>query len=174
MIREDDFQYAMENTRVVRLPDHAIQTFGTTSFKFYLVSELMDQIDRVRIRDGKIHAERPQILSPHHYSKMLLDGFGEDARGFADWFEQHGRDLRFLKYGFNFRKTDVSEEVVHSPMAEVLGRIEKQVAEGNEPMSAVIEGVDDTWEICLLKFSVDMIQRSAGGNVDEWKRRGLL
>ncbi len=41
-------------------------------------------------------------------------------------------------------------------------------------MSTIIEGVDDAWEVCLLKFTVDLIQRSAGENVDEWKRRGLL
>ena len=39
---------------------------------------------------------------------------------------------------------------------------------------ALIAGVDDAWEVCLLKFSMEMIQRSAGGNVAEWTRRGLV
>ena len=99
MIREDDFQYALENTRVIRPPVQAIQTFGTTSFRFMLVTELMDQVNRVRVRDGRIHAERPSIVTPQHYSKMMLDGFGEEARGFADWLETHGRELRFLRLG---------------------------------------------------------------------------
>lgn len=174
MFREDDFQYALENTRVIRQPEQAIQTFGTTSFRFMLVTELMDQIDRVRVRDGRIHAERPAILSPAHYSKVLLDGFGEDARGFADWLESHGRDLRFLRYGFQFRKTDISEEVVHAPKEDVIGRLGELLDARDEPMSTIIEGVEDGWEVCLLKFTVDLIQRSAGENVSEWKRRGLL
>lgn len=174
MFREDDFQYALENTRVIRPPKQAIETFGTTSFRFMLVTELMDQIDRVRIRDGRIHAERPSIISPAHYSKVMLDGFGEDARGFADWLENHGRDLRFLRYGFQFRKTDISEEVVHAPMADVIGRLGEMLDGRDEPMSTIIEGVEEGWEVCLLKFTVDLIQRSAGENVGEWKRRGLL
>ncbi len=174
MFREDDFNYALENTRVIRHPGHKIQTFGTTSFRFVLVSELMDQADRVRVRDGTINAERPAILSPHLYSKLLLDGFGDSAREYADWLESQASDLKFLKYGFQFRKTNVNQEIVHSPMAEVLGRLSEEIDQQQEPMSALIEGVDDTWEVCLLKFTVDLIQRSAGSNVEDWKRRGLL
>ena len=41
-------------------------------------------------------------------------------------------------------------------------------------MDALIEGIDDAWEVCLMKFTMDLIQRSAGGNMAEWKRRGLI
>lgn len=174
MIREDDFNYAVENTRVVRPPRQSIETFGTTSFRFMLVSELMDQVDRVRVRDGRIHAERPSIVSPHHYSKLLLEGFGEDAREFADLLEQHGRELKFLRYGFQFRKTDISEEIVHSPMADVVGRIGEMLDTADDPMATIIEGVDDAWEVCLLKFTFDLVRRSSGENIEDWKRRGLL
>jgi hypothetical protein len=34
--------------------------------------------------------------------------------------------------------------------------------------------VDDAWEVSLLKLAVDTARRSAGGNMEEWKRRGLL
>ncbi len=42
MHSEFDFQYAMENTKVLHEPDRRIDTFGTTQFEFQLVSELMD------------------------------------------------------------------------------------------------------------------------------------
>lgn len=174
MFEEHDFQYALENTRVIRHPAQSIQTFGTTSFRFFLVSELMDQIDRVRVRDGRIHAERPQIVSPLNLQKMMLEGFGDQAQQFAGLLERHAHELKFLKYGFSFRKTDISEEIVHSPKADVIGRLEEELSRRDEPMSALIEGVDDTWEVCILKFTVDLIQRSADGNVNEWKQRGLL
>jgi hypothetical protein len=174
MLREDDFQYALENTRVIRQPAQAIQTFGTTSFRFMLVTELMDQIDRVRVRDGRIHAERPSIIAPQHYAKLMLDGFGDNARGYAEWLETHGSDLRVLRYGFQFRKTDISEEIVHAPKEDVIGRLGDMLDKADEPMSTIIEGVEDGWEVCLMKFTIDLIQRSAGENLGEWKRRGLL
>ena len=75
-MKEDDFQYAIENTQVILAPEQKIATFGTTSFRFYLISELMDRANEVRVRDGKIHADRPQILTPEHFSRLLLEGFG--------------------------------------------------------------------------------------------------
>lgn len=174
MFREDDFQYALENTRVIRQPLQAIQTFGTTTFRFLLVSEMMDHVDRVRVRDGRIHAERPTIMSPHHFSKLMLEGFGDNARDYADWLEEHGRELKFLRYGFQFKKTDISEEIVHAPLADVIGRLGEEMVGWDDPMSTLIEGVDEAWEVCLLKFSVDLIQRSASENLGEWKRRGFI
>src|SRR5205085_404833 len=53
---DDDFQYAIENTRVILAPEKQIATFGSTSFRFYLISELMDQANEIRVRDGRIHA----------------------------------------------------------------------------------------------------------------------
>ena len=77
MMKADDYNYAMENTRVVHAPSNAIETYGQTSFRFRLVTEPMDEIGSVRIRKGMIHAERPRILAPQYISKLLLDGFGE-------------------------------------------------------------------------------------------------
>lgn len=174
MINEDSFHYALENTHVILAPQQHIETFGNTSFRFYLVTELMDRAQEVRVRDGKIHAERPQILSPGHYSRLLLDGFGEKAREFADWLEHHADQMTVLKYGFHFRKTEVVEQVFDTPLDTVVARLREEVDRSEEPLSAIIQGVDDAWEVCLLKFTVDLIQKSAGGNMGDFRRRGLI
>lgn len=174
MIEPHDFQYAMENTRVVVAPKDLIETFGTTSFRFFLVSELMDEVDSVRVRGGRMEAERPRIVSPHTLQKLALDGFGESARDFADWVESNAENLRFLRYGFQIRKTDLQQNVVKEPLESVLGKLQDDIAKSGDPRSALISGVDDAWEVCLLKFTVDLIRRSSDGNVDEWKRRGLI
>ena len=174
MLSEDSFQYAIENTHVVHAPSQTIQTFGNTNFRFYLVTELMDSVNQVRVRDGRLHAERPTIITPGYIERELLDGFGEKAHEFLGWLRANARDLAILKYGFQFKKTDISEEIVHCPMDDVVGRITEEVARRNDPMSAIIQGVDEGWEVCLLKFAADMIQQSAPDNLGDWKRRGLL
>lgn len=163
----------MENTRVVLMPQGAIETFGSTRFHFSLVSELLDSIDTVRVRSGVIEAERPRILSPEHFSKLLLEGFGDQAREFADWLESNPEAARILRYGFRFRKTNLSEEILREPLETALELVGERIRKSEDPFAALIAGVDDTWEVCLLKFSMEMIQRSAGGNMAEWKRRGL-
>ncbi|HRJ73038.1 MAG TPA: hypothetical protein PLS03_12510 [Terrimicrobiaceae bacterium] len=174
MIEEHDFQYAMENTRVVVQPDRVIETFGTTSFRFLLVSELMDEVNTVRIRGGRIEAERPRIVSPHHFSKLLLEGFGESAREYADLVERNPQIVKILRYGFQLRKTDMEQSVVRDSLEAVIGRLTEDLAGRGDPSSALISGVDEAWEVCLLKFTMDLIQRSSGENLGEWKRRGLI
>lgn len=174
MLNEDSFQYALENTRVLLAPDRRIETFGNTSFRFYLVTELMDRVNEVRIRDGRVHAERPQIVAPRNYSQLLLDGFGEKARDFVGWLEQHAGNLAILKYGFQFRKTDVVENILQCPVDEAVERIKGGVKFSEEPVNAIIQGVDDAWEVCLLKFTIDLIQQSAPGNLGDFRKRGLL
>jgi len=174
MISEDNFHYALENTQVILAPERRIDSFGSTSFRFYLITELMDRVNEVRVRDGQIHAERPQLFSPANYSKMLLDGFGEKARDFADWIEEHSQQLSFLKYGFQFRKTNVVESVHTSSLDSVVARVREDVQRAEEPLSAIIQGVDDAWEVCLLKFTIDLIQQSAGGNISDFRQRGLI
>lgn len=174
MLSEDSFQYAIENTHVFRAPERRIDTFGSTVFRFYLVTELMDAVNQVRVRDGRLHAERPQIITPGTIQREMLEGFGERAHEFFDWLRDHTRDLAVLKYGFQFRKTEVVENIVHSPVKEVLGRISETVDQSEDPFSAIIQGVDEGWEVCLLKFATDMIQNSAPDNMGDWRRRGLI
>ena len=174
MWSEDNFQYAIENTEVILAPQGRIATFGQTSFRFYLISELLDQVNDVRVRDGRIHAERPQILTPDHYARLLLEGFGDQARQFAEQLRERAANVAVLRYGFRFRKTDVTERTVRSPLTAVIDETKARVERLDEPLSAVIQGVDDAWEVCLLKFTIDLIERSSGGNLGDFRRRGLL
>ena len=173
-MRRDDFDYAIENTQVIVAPEGRIETFGNTSFTFYLISELMDRVDQVRVRNGKIHAERPQILTPDHFRRLLLEGFGEKARRYVEQLQEQLRHIAVLRYGFQFRKTDVTEETVRDSMDSVITRTKRRVEADEQSLSAVIQGVDDAWEVCLLKFTIDMIERSSGGNIGDLRRRGLL
>src|SRR4051812_20350479 len=99
-VKRDDFDYAIENTQVIVAPEGRMNTIGSTSFTFYLISELMDRVDQVRVRNGKIHAERPQILAPEHLRNLLLDGFGEKARQYVEQLQEHLRNIAVLRYGF--------------------------------------------------------------------------
>lgn len=174
MLNADSFQYALENTQVIVAPERRIDTFGAVNFRFYLISELMDRVDQVRVRDGQIHAGRPEIVTPGNCAQLMLEGFGERAREFAGWLERQRENAAFLKYGFQFRKSGVVESVVTSPLADVVERVREQVTASEEPFSAIIQGVDDGWEVCLLKFTMDLVQQSAPGNMGDLRRRGLI
>jgi len=171
---QHDVAYALEMTRVLHVPDRRIDTFGTTEFQFVLISELMDEVDRVRVRSGRIEAGRPVILRPDPEPDVTFEGFGDQAEAFREWMRAQQASLAFLKYGFTFSKSGVTESLLHESLESVQGRIVEEAVRSGNPMSAVIAGVDDTWEISLLRFTVEMIQKSCGINIFDFKRRGLL
>ena len=174
MHSSDSIQYALEATNVLYEPDRRIETFGTTRFTFLLLSELMDTAGQVRIRTGEVEATRPQIVRPEPYQSFETEGFGEEAAKFFEWMKENGHDLAFLKYGFQFRQGNVSEELVHDSMEAVRERVLDEARRVGDPMNAVIEGVDDAWEISILRFTFDMVRQSYGINEFDFRRRGLL
>lgn len=134
----------------------------------------MDRVDQVRIRTGRIEAERPKILSPDYFYRMMLEGFGDKAQEYVDRLREQARQIAFLRYGFQFRKCGVTEETVSASVESVIERTRRAVEGAGDPHGAIIHGVDEAWEVCLLKFTVDMIERSAGENIGDFKRRGLI
>ena len=173
-MNEDTFQFAIEHTEVVRAPERRISTLGDTAFHFHLVAELMDSTEQVRIREGHLHAERPQILTPEYLRSTLAEGFGERAESFVGWLRENAAYLAILKYGFQLRKTDIREWIVQRPLDTVVADLQEEVDRSEDPLRAIVVGVDEGWEVCLLKFACDLIQRAADEHERDFKRRGLL
>jgi hypothetical protein len=72
---EFDFWYAVNNTEVLELPRGRLETFGSTLINYHLVTELMDAVGQVRVREGRIQSFRPEILTPQSFSESPLEGF---------------------------------------------------------------------------------------------------
>lgn len=174
----DNIQYAMETTRVLLEPDRRIDTFGDTRFEFLLLSELMDRTGEIRVRSGEVEAMRPRILRPESMQEIELEGFGDKARermeALIEKLKSEGKDLAFLRYGFRFRSGKVTEEIVHDTMEAVRERVLEDARRAGNPARAVIEGVDDAWEISIFKFAFEMIRQSWPINRFDFHRRGLL
>jgi len=168
----------METTRVLHEPDHRIQTFGETRFEFQLLSAPMDQVGRVLIRTGEVEAMKPRILRPEPYREIELEGFDDNARARLDAMvekmKSEGKNLAFLQYGFRFKRGAVNEEIIHDNIESVRARVLEDIRRTGNPSRAIIEGVDDNWEISILKFSFEMILHSHEINAFDLMRKGLI
>ena len=166
-----DFWYAVNNTEIVLLPEKHIETFGNTLIEYTLVSELMDSVGQVRIREGRMQAMRPQIVTPTAYSSMMLEGFGEQAQQYADWLRDHEDMIRILRYGYSLKQEKFSEEVVTDSIDAVIDRVKADVKAQKAPFKAVVKGVDDPWDVCLVKLFWAVTQTSAKDNFRELNER---
>ena len=174
MLTPDDFNYALENTRVLLKPTKRLDTFGTSLFNYFLVTEEMDKVNLSRVREGHIHAERPQIITPQNIAGLFLEGFGDQGQRFAEQISAQTGRFAFLKYGFRVSKSDIRSYDVHESLENVAGKLKEELLLKNEPLTALLTGVDDGWEVCLLKFMIDMISASAPGNMGDFRERGML
>ena len=169
-----DFWYAVNNTEVVLMPSRHLETFGTTVLHYHMLSELMDSVDQVRVREGRMRASRPQIITPEAYANTFLEGFGEEARRYVDWLKEHEKQVRILQYGYRLAQESFSEHVVSDNLKAVLERVRTEVKGRNNPLSAVIVGVDDPWDVCLVKLFWEVIQNSAKTNIQQLEQRHMF
>jgi hypothetical protein len=169
-----DFWYAVNNTEVITMPSRHLETFGTTILNYHLVSELMDSVDQIRVREGRIRAHQPHIVTPEAYSRTILEGFGDEARQYVDWLKEHEKDVRILQYGYTLRKESFSENIVTDNVKAVLERVQEQVKKSGDPLGAVVHGVDDPWDVCLVKLFWEVIQKSAVPNIRELEQRRMF
>lgn len=172
--KQFDFWFAVNNTEVIQMPQRHLETFGATVLNYHLISELMDRVDQVRVRVGRMQAHQPQIITPSGYSQSLLEGFGEEARQYVDWLKEHEEQLRILQYGYTLRQEAFSEHIVSDNLQNVVDRVTQEVDERNDPLSAVAVGVDDPWDVCLVKLFWEVVQSSAQTNIRQLHQRNLF
>ena len=169
-----DFWYAVNNTEVVLAPRRHLETFGNTLINYHMVSELMDSVGQVRVREGRMQALRPQIVTPSAYSSMILEGFGEQAEKYVEWLREHEDHVRILQYGYTLRQESFSEHLVTDKLENVIERVKQSVTEKNDPFSSVVKGVDDPWDVCLVRLFWAVIQNSAQANIRELHERRMF
>lgn len=162
----------LQSTKIIRPPKHMLATFGPTTLRYVLLSDLPQQPGYCRLREGEVVAQRPAIMHPEALKKHF-EGFGEDAAEFEEQFARHyGDSLRGLEY--TFRNELRSTSLEHAPLPEVTERALKVMAEEDAARMALLEGPDARWSLSIMKFILDMSLRSFPGNVRELDERGLF
>ena len=161
-------QHAIEHTEVVRSPEQTLSTFGTTNIYYYLVTELMEGTNVVR--EGRVIAAKPKIVTPSYLIK--LEGFSQQARRFLETLAEQSPHEPGIFYSYKNEPKEMN--IVSEPMKEVVDRINQRIDSQNNPLSAIIKGIEELWDVSLLKFTYELTRSSVYSNVSELERSGLL
>ena len=167
--RQFDFWYAVHNTKIVRGPSRALETFGATRINYHHLAELPDDPRKVRIREGRLEAHKPAIITPEEYAEAQMDGFGAEARKYLEFLKANRDNIRILQYGYQLRQEAFSEQVVTDSLEAVTGRVVKEVEDAKDDFAAVIQGVDEPWDVSLVHFFWLHVNASAPVNVREFE-----
>jgi hypothetical protein len=172
------FIKVLSDTTVIRTPTQNLATFGTTVITYHMITRPLYQSldsnlakEEAVVRRGTVKASRPQIVTPYFLSRT--DGFGEEAQEFMRELIRRGMadDPGIL---YTYANEPSGMEIVAARPEDVAERIKKQIDLQSRPLEAVILGVDELWDVSLMKFIFELTNRSAPGNFRDFQRAGDL
>ncbi len=168
-----DRWYAARHVRILLRPTHRLETFGNTLVNYHLISEIDDHPGKVRIREGRLEAHKPLVITPT-IDNITTEGLGEDAQDYLRFLRDNVDSMRILQYGYHLKSDNFSEQIVTESLSAVTERIKSSVIESNDKFSAVLQGVDDPWDVALVELWRREVERSAGMNIKELNDSGKL
>ncbi len=168
MEMDEKIEYAVRHTEILRLPKQTLATFGATNISYYLVTELLERASVVR--EGRVIVERPRIVTPTYL--VSLEGFSEQARRFIEFMAQGNPHEPGLFYRYKNEPKELN--IVSSSLEEVIHRLNQEIDRKGDPLSAIIKGVEELWDVSLLKFTYEITRGSISSNIMEMAGRGLL
>ena len=168
-----DRWYAAKSARFLVEPSHRLETFGNTLVNYHLVSELPDNPGKIRVREGRLEAHQPLVITPN-FSQIETEGFGDEARAYLDFLKENEQHLRILQYGYHLKSDKFSEQIVTGRLSAVTERVKDEVVASNDKFAAVVQCVDEPWDVALVELWLREVSRSAKGNIDELQKKGKL
>ncbi len=168
-----DRWYAAKSARFLIEPSHRLETFGSTLVNYHLISELSDHPGKIRIREGRLEAHQPLVITPD-FSRIETEGFGDEAKAYLEFLKENEQHLRILRYGYHLKSDNFSEQIVTDSLSAVTERVKAAVIESNDSFAAVIQGVDEPWDVALVELWLREINRSARHNIKELDEMGRL
>ena len=175
-IDDEKIRYAVRHTEILRLPKQSLATFGTTNIYYYLVtepaySELVKNVIETVVREGRVIAEKPKIVTPYYLSR--LEGFSSDARRYFDTLiKTHGRNAPGVFYTYKNEPKEFT--IVSDNLLSVVAKLNAEIDKRGDPLTSIIKGEDEFWDVALMKFIYEMTRSSLQDNLLEMGSRGLL
>jgi len=175
-IDDEKIGYAIRHTEILRLPKQSLATFGTTNIGYYLVTkpvyaELTKDVNETVVREGRVIAERPRIVTPYYLSR--LEGFSADAKRYFDaLIKTQGPSVPGIFY--TYRNEPKGLTIVAGDLMSVVDKINSEVDRRGDPLVTVIKGQDELWDISLMKFIYEITRSSIQDNLMQLRSRGLL
>ncbi len=167
---------AVKRTEILRAPKQSLATFGMTNIYYYLVtepvySELVKNTTETVVREGRVIAGKPRIVTPYYLSR--LEGFSSEARRYFEaLIETHGSDAPGLFYTYKNEPKELN--IVSDNLPSVVDKLNAEINKRGDPLTSIIKGEDQFWDVSLMKFIYEMTRSSLHNNLRQMESRGLL
>jgi len=165
---DEKILFAIENTKVIRPPRQRLSTFGSTNVYYYMITELMQEVNVVR--EGRVIAARPKIVTPAYL--INIEGFSGSAKRYIQMIAEQNPYEPGILYSYKNETTETN--ISSQSLPDILDKINQRIDSHSDPLSAVIKGVEEMWDVSLMKFTFELTRSSLQQNVNEFYSSGRL
>lgn len=93
---DDKIKFAIEHTQVLRSPRQQLATFGITNIYYYMITELMQEVNVVR--EGRVVSAKPRIVTPSYL--INLEGFSGSAKRYIQMMSEYNPHEPGILYSY--------------------------------------------------------------------------
>lgn len=164
MEEKNKIEQVLEETEILKSPDKLINTSRKTTLHYFVLAEpyyldvFAEEGPETKIRKGSITWEKPKLLTPEYILKM--EGFSEKSKHVLKQLARRHPDLAGLLYKMKYTKDYEETETVPRGIQKTLRYLEREL-DDKEQMTVILKGVDEYWDVSLMKFIQELIIKSA-------------
>lgn len=171
-------QEVLEKTEILMEPDELISTEHATTLHYFVLSEpyyleeFPEEGPETKVREGRITWEKPKLLTPDYMINMT--GFSGEAKKAMEMIANDNPDLAALLYKMNYKKRSISSFTVAKEIKAAENEIRKDIEDEND-LTVIIKGVDELWDVSLMKFIQNLMLKSAyKSQLPDYEEKGFL
>lgn len=166
-----DFIYAVRNTAIVCAPKRLLNPFDQTTIEYTLLAQPMDDPHKTRVRVGTLQTYPPRLILPGDLSVQELEGFGPQAERYLEFLKAHASKIRILRYSYRLKREKYTEYLLSEPMEVIKARVKAEMEAKPNPYGALLVGVDEPWDVCLLHLFMRLVQASVPKALEQIEQR---
>ena len=102
-------------------------------------------------------------VNPHQVAEIAVE-----------WLKANEESMRILRYGYCLKTDNFSEQIITDSLAAVTERVKSEVVASRDGFAAVLQGVDDPWDVALVELWRREVDKSFSTNVKELDENGKL
>src|ERR1035437_4381573 len=119
---DERIREAVNQTEILRAPKQSLYSLGTPNLYYYLVTEPVysekSRPPETVIREGKVIADRPKIVTPQYLSR--LEGFSPEARRYFESIINEKSNASGLLYTYKNEPKEMN--IVSGPLSETVAK----------------------------------------------------
>ncbi len=179
MEERNSIKFALENTEILYEPAELLSTSKKTTLHYfvlaepYYLEEFPEEGPETKVREGEITWEKPKLLTPEYLVNM--EGFSVEAKNAMQILAHQQPDLAGLMYKMNYKKKYIRTFTISKDIQSARARIEADLKKDETTLTVIIKGIDELWDVSLLKFIQKLMVKSAyKSQMPDYEEQGFL